>query len=194
MTNFLAVDQTNGKAYPRWSSRELWGDAFHNSSKDMTIGSACRRSAAFSQVLQTTSNSGTMSLQTDEKHSTGYGTANGVENLTTTDTQDAALVQLGYKPELSRNRSMYTILFQSLAITAVPFGEGTALTSAIYGGGQLSYFVGWIAVSVLDQCLFMSLSELASKFPTSAGPYYFTYQLLPGSSSSRILLSFVTGW
>lgn len=135
-----------------------------------------------------------MSLQTGEKHSTGYGTANGVENLTTTDTQDAALVQLGYKPELSRNRSMYTILFQSLAITAVPFGEGTALTSAIYGGGQLSYFVGWIAVSVLDQCLFMSLSELASKFPTSAGPYYFTYQLLPGSSSSRILLSFVTGW
>lgn len=80
------------------------------------------------------------------------------------------LAILGYQQELVKTRSMYTILFQSLAITAVPFGEGTALISAIYGGGQLSYFVGWIVVSVLDQCVFISLAELCSKFPTSAGP------------------------
>lgn len=110
-----------------------------------------------------------------EKHFEG---ANGTESLAASDTQNAELVQLGYKPELSRNRSMYTILFQSLAITAVPFGEGTALTSAIYGGGQLSYFVGWIVVSILDQCLFVSLAELASKFPTSAGPYVASHELL----------------
>ena len=29
------------------------------------------------------------------------------------------LVILGYKPELKRNRSMFTLLFQSLAIAAV---------------------------------------------------------------------------
>ena len=51
---------------------------------------------------------------------------------------------LGYKPELSRNRSMITLLFQSLAIAAIPYGEGGPLISAIYGGGQLSIFVGWI--------------------------------------------------
>lgn len=83
---------------------------------------------------------------------------------------DNDLAVLGYQQELVKNRSMYTILFQSLAITAVPFGEGTALISAIYGGGQLSYFVGWIVVSILDQCVFVSLAELCSKFPTSAGP------------------------
>ncbi|KAK5103515.1 hypothetical protein LTS08_002930 [Lithohypha guttulata] len=108
--------------------------------------------------------------------------------------RDPDLIQLGYVPELVRNRSMSTILFQSLAITAVPFGEGTALMSAIYGGGQLSYFVGWIVVSILNQCLFMSLAELCSKFPTSAGPYYFTYQLLPSGGKLRTLLSFITGW
>jgi hypothetical protein len=86
-------------------------------------------------------------------------------------TEDRQLEALGYKAELHRNRSVYTILFQVLAITAVPFGEGTALISAIYGGGQLSYFVGWIVVSVLDECVAVSLSELASKFPTSSGPY-----------------------
>lgn len=85
--------------------------------------------------------------------------------------EDNELAALGYKPELHRNRSLYTILFQVLAITAVPFGEGTALTSAIIGGGQLAYFVGWIVVCVLDECVAVSLSELASKFPTSSGPY-----------------------
>jgi hypothetical protein len=48
------------------------------------------------------------------------------------------------KPELQRNRSMFTLLFQSLAIAAIPYGEGAPLLSAIYGGGQLSIFLGWI--------------------------------------------------
>lgn len=85
--------------------------------------------------------------------------------------EDSELAALGYHAELKRNRSLKTILFQVLAITAVPFGEGTALTSAIYGGGQLAYFVGWIVVVILDECMAVSLSELASKFPTSSGPY-----------------------
>jgi hypothetical protein len=54
------------------------------------------------------------------------------------------LVQLGYKPELKRNRSMFTLLFQSLAIAAIPSGEGGPFMSAIYGGGPLAIFVGWI--------------------------------------------------
>ena len=91
--------------------------------------------------------------------------------LASATTEDQQLAALGYKPELNRNRSVYTILFQVLAITAVPFGEGTALLSAVFGGGQLSYFVGWIVVCVLDECMAVSLSELASKFPTSSGPY-----------------------
>ena len=86
--------------------------------------------------------------------------------------EDVELQQvLGYQPELGRVRSLYTILFQSFAIAAVPFGEGTALTSAIIGGGQLPYFVGWIVVCILDECIAMSLAELASRFPTSAGTF-----------------------
>lgn len=57
---------------------------------------------------------------------------------------DRELELLGYKPELQKNRSMLTLLFQSLAIAAIPYGEGAPLISAIYGGGQLSIFVGWI--------------------------------------------------
>lgn len=70
----------------------------------------------------------------------------GVEQQRTTGDGEAETLEaaLGYKAELQRNRSMFTLLFQSLAIAAIPFGEGAPLLSAIYGGGQLSIFLGWI--------------------------------------------------
>ena len=110
------------------------------------------------------------------------------------------LAHLGYTQELQRNRSLITLLFQTLAIAAIPYGEGGPLASAIYGGGQLAIFVGWIVVMVLDECIALSLAELASRYPTSAGPHYWTFQLArtaaPSSSSSASaqLLSFVNGW
>ncbi|KIX08224.1 uncharacterized protein Z518_02880 [Rhinocladiella mackenziei CBS 650.93] len=101
------------------------------------------------------------------------------------------LDKLGYKPELNRNRSMTTLLFQSLAIAAIPYGEGAPLISAIYGGGPLSIFVGWVVVLFLNECIALSLSELASKYPTSAGPYYWSFQL---AGKGKVVLSFITGW
>ncbi|KAI1813041.1 amino acid transporter [Poronia punctata] len=99
---------------------------------------------------------------------------------------------LGYKQELKRNRSMFTLLFQSLAIAAIPYGFGGPLISAVYGGGQLPMFLGWIMVLILDECIALSLSELASRYPTSAGPYYWSFQL--ASPKYRTVLSFITGW
>lgn len=102
-----------------------------------------------------------------------------------------SLTALGYTPELRRNRSLFTLLFQTLAIAAIPYGEGGPLISAIYGGGQLSIFVGWLVVLVLDECVAVSLGELASRYPTSAGPYYWSFQL--AGERTRTVLSFITG-
>ena len=102
------------------------------------------------------------------------------------------LAVLGYKQELKRNRSLFTLLFQSLAIAALPFGEGGPLLSAVYGGGQLSIFVGWIIILFLASSVAVSLAEIASRYPTSAGPYYWSYQLADGSD--RTVLSFINGW
>ncbi|TAQ89475.1 hypothetical protein B7494_g2234 [Chlorociboria aeruginascens] len=102
-----------------------------------------------------------------------------------------SLSALGYVPELRRNRSLFTLLFQTLAIAAIPFGEGGPLISAIYGGGQLSIFVGWLVVLVLDECVALSLSELASRYPTSAGPYYWSFQI---AKRHKTVLSFINGW
>ncbi|KAI2632185.1 amino acid transporter [Hypoxylon sp. NC1633] len=117
-----------------------------------------------------------------ENGHTQLGTVHDVHNLTL----------LGYKPELRRNRSMFTLLFQSLAIAAVPYGFGGPLISAIYGGGQLPMFLGWVIVLILSECIALSLSELASRYPTSAGPYYWSFQL--ASPKYRTVLSFITGW
>lgn len=98
---------------------------------------------------------------------------------------------LGYKPELQRNRSMFTLLFQSLAIAAIPYGEGGPLISAIYGGGQLSLFVGWIVILVLNECIAVSLGELASRYPTSGGPSYWAFQVAP---KYKVVAAYITGW
>ncbi|KAJ6048927.1 uncharacterized protein N7446_011610 [Penicillium canescens] len=39
--------------------------------------------------------------------------------------ENLELDRLGYKPELQRNRSVLTLLFQTLAIAAIPYGEGS---------------------------------------------------------------------
>lgn len=96
-----------------------------------------------------------------------------------------------YQPELQRNRSLFTLLFQSLAIAAIPYGEGGPFISAIYGGGQLSIFVGWIMILVLDECVALSLAELASRYPTSGGLSYWAFQLAP---THKPLLAYITGW
>lgn len=89
-----------------------------------------------------------------------------------------SLTKLGYTPELRRNRSLFTLLFQSLAIAAIPFGVGGPLISSIYGGGQLSIFVGWISMYIshlhINSCTFgssnqyfrhMSLCDEMPRFP-----------------------------
>lgn len=67
--------------------------------------------------------------------------------------------RLGYRKELKQNRSLLTLLFQSLSIAAIPYGFGGPILSAIYGGGNLTMWVGWLVVLLLDECIALSLGE-----------------------------------
>lgn len=58
--------------------------------------------------------------------------------------------------------------------------------------GQLPMFLGWVVVLIVDECVALSLGEFASRYPTSAGPYYWSFQL--ASPKYRTILSFITGW
>ncbi|KAJ5611077.1 hypothetical protein N7510_007796 [Penicillium lagena] len=128
-----------------------------------------------------------------EKSKSSIGSLDAVENAQLGTYQDEQLYRLGYTPQLRRTRKLSTMLFMSLSIASIPYGIGSSLMNAVYGGGQLSLFVGLLVVLALDSCVAVSLSELASRYPTSSGVYHWSFKLLK-STGSRRLVSFVTGW
>ncbi|TFK36093.1 amino acid transporter [Crucibulum laeve] len=107
---------------------------------------------------------------------------------------DAAqgLEKLGYQQELTRRRGLFHILFMTLAIMAVPFGLAAPIATSLIGGGPATMVWGWVLISILTQPLAMSLAEICSKYPTSAGAYYWCFRL--ASPKRRLLFSWINGW
>ncbi|KAG2068367.1 amino acid transporter [Suillus decipiens] len=102
------------------------------------------------------------------------------------------LEKLGYKQEMTRSRGLVHILFMTLAIMAVPYGLAAPIATSLIGGGPAVIIWGWILVSILTQSLALSLAEICSKYPTSAGAYYWCYRL--ASPRTRVLASWINGW
>ena len=50
---------------------------------------------------------------------------------------------------------------------------------------------GWICILVLNECIAVSLGELASRYPTSGGPSYWSFQVAPKYKTAA---AFITGW
>ncbi|KAJ7582515.1 amino acid transporter [Mycena floridula] len=106
-------------------------------------------------------------------------TANIVDEIAGQD-----LRKLGYKPEMSRSRGLFHILFT--------FGLAAPFATGLIGGGPADIIWGWIMVSVFTQPLALSLAEICSKYPTSAGAYYFCFRL--AGPKRRLLYSWINGW
>ncbi|EIW76916.1 amino acid transporter [Coniophora puteana RWD-64-598 SS2] len=102
------------------------------------------------------------------------------------------LQQLGYKQEMTRSRGLAHILFMTLAIMAVPYGLAAPIATSLVAGGPAVMIWGWILVAVLTQTLALSLAEICSKYPTSAGAYYWCYRL--ASPQRRLVISWINGW
>lgn len=122
------------------------------------------------------------------------GLDNAISPVATRDHGIVEHVHLGYDTQLKKNRSLISVLGMTLAIIAVPYGIGGPLMSAIYGGGQLSLFVGLLVVLIFDGCVALSLAELASRYPTSSGVYYWSYRLCGQHKQAAKMVAFLTGW
>ncbi|KAK0383201.1 hypothetical protein NLU13_9114 [Sarocladium strictum] len=145
------------------------------------------------------SSSVNMKEKTVEKEPSAAPPLETVNTLGTATFEDVRLTELGYIPSFRRTRSTATILFMTLAIAAIPFGIGSPLMVGLIGGGPLALFVGLFVVSILDGAVAVSLAELAARYPTSAGPYYWTFQIASTSSNMAAegmprLLSYLNGW
>jgi amino acid permease len=84
-------------------------------------------------------------------------------------TADDLLANLGYKPELNRNRSTLQVAFMSFVLASIPWGLSTTVTYPIIGGGPVNIIWGWLAVSLIILCVAASLGEITSVYPTAGG-------------------------
>lgn len=140
----------------------------------------------------------------------GPGTSSG----SSSDHADQTLEDLGYKPELARNRSTLQVAFMSFVLASIPYGLATTLTYPLVGGGPVNIIWGWVAVSLIIICVAASLGEITSVYPTAGGEfshagafeasvgtydeltgtgvYYQAFMLAP--ASWRRLASWICGW
>lgn len=115
-----------------------------------------------------------------------------IESGSNNDVADATLENLGYTPELSRNRSTLNVVFMSFILASVPYGLSTTFYYALAGGGPANIIWGWVLVSLIILCVAASLAEITSVFPTAGGVYYQTFVLSP--IWCRRISSWVCGW
>ncbi|KAF5138051.1 putative amino-acid permease C74.04 [Metarhizium anisopliae] len=108
------------------------------------------------------------------------------------DSADQILENLGYKPELSRNRSTFQVAFMSFVLASIPYGLATTLVYPITGGGPVDIIWGWVAVSAIIVCVAASLGEITSVYPTAGGVYYQAFMLAP--AKWRRIASWICGW
>jgi len=91
---------------------------------------------------------------------------NSSPRLSTGETETA---DLGYKPELLRNRSTLQVAFMSFVLASIPYGLATTLIFPLVGGGPVNIIWGWVAVSLITVCVAASLGEITSVYPTAGG-------------------------
>ncbi|KAI1918339.1 hypothetical protein LOZ58_002055 [Ophidiomyces ophidiicola] len=103
-----------------------------------------------------------------------------------------ALAKMGYKSELPRNLSMFSVLGLSFAIIAAPYGLSTTLSITLIDGQSVTIIWGWIFVTLISICIAASLAEICSVYPTAGGVYYWSAML--STKEWAPMMSFIDGW
>jgi amino acid transporter len=115
-----------------------------------------------------------------------------VEQGVTNTNADRTLEDMGYKPELARNRSLWQVTFMCFILSSVPYGLSTTLYYPLAAGGPANVIWGWVIISFLILCVAISLAEITSVYPTAGGVYYQTFVLSP--LWCRRVASWICGW
>jgi len=104
------------------------------------------------------------------------------------DRDEQKLAELGYKQDLSRVWSGFSNFAISFTIISILAGCFTTYGQAWNYGGPVNVSWGWPIIVGLIMFVALSMSELASAYPTAGGPYYWAHKL--GGAG----WSWFTGW
>ncbi|KAF8920180.1 amino acid/polyamine transporter I [Mucidula mucida] len=105
---------------------------------------------------------------------------------------DVRLAELGYKSEFKREFSLFETVAFSFSIMGVIASVSSTLEFGLVSGGHVGMVFGWLIPSIFVMTIALSMAELASSMPTSAGLYYFSAKLAPKKYAP--LASWITGW
>ncbi|TFK34012.1 amino acid transporter [Crucibulum laeve] len=114
------------------------------------------------------------------------------DNLSLIRLDDAKLAQLGYKSEFRREFSLVETVAFAFSIMGVVASVSSTLAFGLVNGGHVGMVFGWLIPSFFVMFVALSMAELASSMPTSAGLYYFSAKLAPPKYAP--LASWITGW
>src|ERR1044071_8679299 len=98
-------------------------------------------------------------------------------SATTPGSDEKRLAELGYKQSLNRAWSGFSNFAISFTIISVLAGCFTTYGQAWNNGGPIAISWGWPIICGLILLVAFSMSELASKFPTAGGIYYWASSL-----------------
>jgi amino acid transporter len=98
------------------------------------------------------------------------------------------LAELGYKQELPRGWTRFTNFAISFSIISVLAGCFTLYYVGWNNGGPVVISIGWPVIAIIILTVAVSMSELASAYPTAGGPYWWAHNL--GGAG----WSWFTGW
>ncbi|KAK9908694.1 hypothetical protein WJX75_001534 [Coccomyxa subellipsoidea] len=109
------------------------------------------------------------------------------------DSGQARLEALGYRQELHRKFTMYGSFATSLVLMANTSGITGFLSIAYTNGGPVSAVWGWVAVSIANIFVALSMSEIVSSYPIAGGPYFWVLELTK-NDRRFLLIGWLTGW
>ena len=96
---------------------------------------------------------------------------------TTHDKDTRMLHALGYAQELSRRMSGFSNFAISFTIISILSGTLTLYYQGLNYGGPVEEAYGWPIVSVFVIIVGLGMAEIASKYPTAGGLYYWASKM-----------------
>ncbi|KAJ7705493.1 amino acid transporter [Mycena rosella] len=100
-------------------------------------------------------------------------------NVHVLDVDTAKLAELGYKSEFKREFSLLETCAFSFSIMGIMASISATLSFGLVAGGHVGLVWGWFIPCCFVIFVALSMAELASSMPTSAGLYYFSAKLAP---------------
>ncbi|KZF20763.1 choline transporter [Xylona heveae TC161] len=102
------------------------------------------------------------------------------------------LAEMGYRQDMKRNFSVWTLLGVGFSLTNSWFGISAAMITGISSGGPVLIIYGIIFIALISICVGVTLSELASAMPNAGGQYFWANELAPKNYAN--FASYLTGW